>query len=105
MMPILPNRQHSGGIHHNINHQGPNRYRLIGGTLVIHAVVAEDQGRYVCTVNNSAGSIEARSELMFREKLHVRIVEPSPGASASSVLLADAETPVTITCAFSGSPR
>ena len=87
MLPVVP--QPHGG----------NRFRLIGGSLVISSVLPEDQGRYICSVNNSAGSSESRTELVFREKLQARIVE-SPWQ-----LVVDAETDVTITCSFSGSPR
>ncbi|EFX83213.1 hypothetical protein DAPPUDRAFT_48415, partial [Daphnia pulex] len=55
---------------------GPSgRHRLIGGTLIIASVVPEDHGRYVCSVNNSMGLVESRTELVFRDKLHVRIIE------------------------------
>lgn len=86
MLPIVPQR-HSG------------RHRLIGGTLVISSVLPEDQGRYICSLNSSAGSSESRTELLFREKLQARILE------SSSVLTVDADVEVTITCSFSGSPR
>lgn len=86
MLPIVPS-SHGG------------RHRLVGGTLVISSVLPEDQGRYVCSVNNSVGSSESRTELLFREKLQARIVE------TPSLLTVDAETDVTITCSFSGSPR
>lgn len=103
---------------------GPSgRHRLIGGTLIIASVVPEDGGRYVCSVNNSMGLVESRTELVFRDKLHVRIIEfPSVASAAAQgqqqqihshagpmadqhVQVVDAETSVTITCLYSGSPR
>ncbi|KAK4004117.1 hypothetical protein OUZ56_005861 [Daphnia magna] len=57
---------------------GLGRHRLIGGTLLIASVVTEDQGSYIiCFVNNSMGLVESRTELVFRDKLQVRIVETS----------------------------
>lgn len=100
MLPLIPAQRQEHGV-------GGGRYRLIGGTLVISSVVPEDQGRYVCSVNNSAGVVESRTELLFREKLQVRILEASPSSqvTANAQLVVDAEMPVTITCSFSGSPR
>lgn len=98
---------------------GPSgRHRLIGGTLIIASVVPEDGGRYVCSVNNSMGLVESRTELVFRDKLHVRIIEFASAAQGQQqihshtgptadqhVQVVDAETSVTITCLYSGSPR
>lgn len=107
MLPLIPTQrqqQMNGGG----GGGGAGRHRLIDGTLIINSIVPEDQGRYVCSVNNSIGIAEARTELVFREKLQVRILEASHGAPVSTgavQLIADAETAVTITCSFSGSPR
>jgi hypothetical protein len=98
---------------------GPSgRHRLIGGTLIIASVVPEDVGRYVCSANNSMGLVESRTELVFRDKLHVRIIEFASAAQGQQqihshtgptadqhVQVVDAETSVTITCLYSGSPR
>jgi hypothetical protein len=98
------------------------RHRLIGGTLIIASVGSEDQGRYVCSVNNSMGLVESRTELIFRDKLQVRIIElhnnnnnaagtlvltPGQinGPAAQHVQIVDAETSLIITCLYSGSPR
>lgn len=110
MLPLIPVQRQQHGIGAGSGGVG-GRYRLIGGTLVIGSIVPEDQGRYVCSVNNSAGVVESRTELLFREKLQVRILEASPvsisqtSTSAAALVVVDAETPVTITCSFSGSPR
>ena len=74
------------------------RHRLVGVTLIIGSVAAEDEGRYVCAVNNSAGLVQSRTQLVYREKIHVRIAQ-------QPVLVVDAETPVTLTCVFGGNPR
>jgi len=91
MIPIIPSQHHQGLI---------GRHKLIGGTLVISSIVPEDQGRYICTVNNTFGSSESRTELLFREKLSARILE-----SPSGMLTVDADTEVSLTCSYSGSPR
>ncbi|KAI9556414.1 hypothetical protein GHT06_016202 [Daphnia sinensis] len=105
LLPLVASaatQEHRGGV------LGLGRHRLVGGTLLISSVVAEDQGRYICSVNNSMGLVESRTELVFRDKLQVRIVESSNVVAASAaqhIQIADAETSVTITCQFSGSPR
>lgn len=91
------------------------RHRLIGGTLIVSSVGPEDRGRYVCAVNNSMGLVESRTELVFRDKVHVRITQPVAAAQGQlnshgrpfdqHVQVVDAETSVTITCLYSGSPR
>ena len=115
MLPLVPAQRQQHGV---------GRHRLIGGTLLIASVIPEDQGRYVCSVNNSAGVVESRTELVFREKLQVRIMESNGGggvsassssssaaAAASSsttsavLLVVDAEKAVTMTCSYTGSPR
>ncbi|XP_057373786.1 cell adhesion molecule Dscam2-like isoform X5 [Daphnia carinata] len=105
LLPLVASaatQEHRGGV------LGLGRHRLVGGTLLIASVVAEDQGRYICSVNNSMGLVESRTELVFRDKLQVRIVESSnvvASSAAQHIQVADAETSVTITCQFSGSPR
>ncbi|XP_045031535.1 Down syndrome cell adhesion molecule-like protein Dscam2 isoform X5 [Daphnia magna] len=109
LLPLVASaatQEHRGGV------LGLGRHRLVGGTLLIASVVAEDQGRYICSVNNSMGLVESRTELVFRDKLQVRIVESSnvvvvaaAASAAQHIQVVDAETSVTITCHFSGSPR
>jgi hypothetical protein len=43
------------------------RHRLIGGTWYISSNVPEDQGRYVCSINNSLELVESRTELFLIE--------------------------------------
>ncbi|XP_045025084.1 Down syndrome cell adhesion molecule-like protein Dscam2 [Daphnia magna] len=106
LLPLVASaatQEHRGGV------LGHGRHRLVGGTLLIASVVAEDQGRYIFSVNNSMGLVESRTELVFRDKLQVRIVERRRRRrrriGCPAIQVVDAETSVTITCHFSGSPR
>ena len=61
--------------HHLLGNQQHNmmpstrggRHRLIGGTWYISSNVPEDQGRYVCSINNSLELVESRTELFLIE--------------------------------------
>ena len=126
MLPLvtsshLQQQQEQQQQHHLMSNQHNNmmasstggRHRLIGGTLIISSITPEDQGRYVCSVNNSMGLVESRTELIFRDKLQVRIIELhnhinqqlTDGPAAQHLQIVDAETSVVITCLYSGSPR
>jgi hypothetical protein len=79
----------------SVHHGG--RHRLISGTLVITSAHPEEQGRYLCSVNNSVASAEARTEFTVREKLQLRL-EPA-------VLVVEATKEVLVTCSCTGHPR
>jgi hypothetical protein len=87
---------------------------LIGGTLVISSVVVEDEGKYFCTTLNgsSSGASGATTELVVRQKLHVRITAVWETAAGSQQqqhqqqqLIVDAGSKVLFTCSWSGNPR
>lgn len=95
-------QDHRGGL------LGLERHHLVGGTLLVTSIGPEDQGCYICSVNNSMGLVESYTELIFHDKLQIRIVKTSNCVTASAaqhIQVVDAEISITITCHFSGSLR
>jgi hypothetical protein len=80
------------------------RHRLIGGTLVIKSAHPEDQGRYLCSVNNSLALAEVRTEFTVRDKLQRRL-ELVVQVVCQLVLVVDANKEVLVTCSWTGHPR
>ena len=52
------------------------RHRLVGWTLIIGSVAAEDESRYVCPANNSAGLVQSRTQIVYREINLKPIINP-----------------------------
>lgn len=114
-MASAATQEHRGGV------LGHGRHRLVGGTLLIASVVAEDQGRYIFFrqqfhgISRITGTSLARQVFSYvpnsffvtnykSESSNVVVVAAAASAAQHNQVV-DAETSVTITCHFSGSPR
>ncbi|KAF8796637.1 Down syndrome cell adhesion molecule-like [Argiope bruennichi] len=86
------------GPSHGIKRVDTSHQRILelNGTLLIRKATIQDGGKYICIVNNTNGQERAETELLIRDRLHVKAVPPAQTVDVGKTAI--------FTCNASGHP-